>query len=211
MIAIVDYQAGNLTSVSRALRFLHLDCQITSDDEVLRRASHIIFPGVGAAGEAMANLKQTGLDRMIVELARSGKPMLGICLGTQIIFDYSEENETPCLGIIPGKVKRFSDDMAHAERRLKIPHMGWNSVAFRSNHPVFRGIPEEAEFYFVHSFFPLPKREENILGQTEYGIEFASAVGADNVVAVQFHPEKSGKPGLALLENFCNWRGTDVE
>ncbi len=200
-----------MTSVSRALRFLHLDCQITSDDEVLRRASHIIFPGVGAAGEAMANLKQTGLDRMIVQLAQSGKPMLGICLGTQIIFDYSEENDTPCLGIIAGKVTRFPVDMAHDDRGLKIPHMGWNSVAFRGNHPVFRGIPKEAEFYFVHSFFPLPEREENILGRTEYGINFASAVGADNVVAVQFHPEKSGKPGLALLENFCHWKGTDVE
>ncbi|SEM61909.1 imidazole glycerol phosphate synthase subunit hisH [Syntrophus gentianae] len=211
MIAIIDYQAGNLTSVYRALRWLKQDCQITRDYEVLNSASHIIFPGVGAAGEAMAHLRQTGLDGVIVRLAQEGKPLLGICLGTQIIFDYSEENDTPCLGILPGEVKRFPDDMAYDGLRLKIPHMGWNSVSFRGDHPVFRGIPANAEFYFVHSFFPQPKRKENVLGTTSYGIEFSSAVGSENVVAVQFHPEKSGKPGLMLLENFCRWRGTDAE
>ncbi len=211
MIAIIDYQAGNLTSVYRALRWLKQDCQITRDDEVLDSASHIIFPGVGAAGEAMAHLKQTGLDRVIVRLAQEGKPLLGICLGTQIIFDYSEENDTSCLGILLGEVKRFPDDMVYDGLRLKIPHMGWNSVSFRGDHPVFRGIPANAEFYFVHSFFPQPKRKENVLGTTSYGIEFSSAVGSKNVVAVQFHPEKSGKPGLILLENFCRWRGTDAE
>ncbi|OPY90001.1 MAG: Imidazole glycerol phosphate synthase subunit HisH 1 [Syntrophus sp. PtaU1.Bin208] len=211
MIAIIDYQAGNLTSVYRALRWLKQDCQITRADEVLDGASHIIFPGVGAAGEAMAHLRQTGLDKTIVRLAREGKPLLGICLGTQIIFDYSEENDTPCLGILPGEVKRFPDDLAYDGMRLKIPHMGWNSVSFRGDHPVFRGIPTNAEFYFVHSFFPRPKREENVLGTTSYGIDFSSAVGSKNVVAVQFHPEKSGRPGLMLLENFCRWRGTDAE
>jgi imidazole glycerol-phosphate synthase subunit HisH len=211
MIAIIDYQAGNLTSVFRALRYLNQDCQITNDYEVLQHASHVIFPGVGAAGEAMSNLRQTGLDKLIAQLAQAGKPILGICLGTQIIFDYSEENDTPCLGIIPGKVKHFPANMIYDDMKLKIPHMGWNSVSFQKSHPVFQGIPENAEFYFVHSFFPVPDHEENILGLTSYGIEFPSAVAANNVVAVQFHPEKSGKPGLAILNNFCAWRGTDVE
>ncbi len=211
MIAIIDYQAGNLTSVFRALSFLKQDCQITRDYKVLCSASRIIFPGVGAAGEAMSNLRQTGLDKIIFQLVQEGKPVLGICLGTQIIFDYSEENDTPCLGIIPGKVIHFPENMICDERKLKIPHMGWNSVSLRRSHPVFRGIPGQAEFYFVHSFFPMPEQEENILGQTRYGIEFPSAVVADNVIAVQFHPEKSGKPGLAILENFCRWKGTDAE
>ncbi|OPY14305.1 MAG: Imidazole glycerol phosphate synthase subunit HisH 1 [Syntrophus sp. PtaB.Bin001] len=211
MIAIIDYQAGNLTSVYRALQFLKQDCQITDNYEVLRRASHIIFPGVGAAGDAMSHLRRTGLDKIIVQLVQIGKPVLGICLGTQIIFDYSEENDTSCLGIIPGKVKRFPDNIFCNDLKLKIPHMGWNSVSFRRNHPVFTGVPKEAEFYFVHSFFPMPDYEENILGLTDYGIDFPSAVVAKNVIAVQFHPEKSGKPGLTILENFCKWRGTDVE
>ncbi|MDY0188322.1 MAG: imidazole glycerol phosphate synthase subunit HisH [Syntrophus sp. (in: bacteria)] len=137
--------------------------------------------------------------------------MLGICLGTQIIFDFSEENATHCLGILPGTVKRFPEDMTGSGAPLKIPHMGWNSVSFRTNHPVFHGIPDHAEFYFVHSFFPRPDSDEYVLGTTSYGIEFPSAVGAGNVVAVQFHPEKSGRPGLAILENFCGWRGTDAE
>jgi imidazole glycerol-phosphate synthase subunit HisH len=211
MIAIIDYQAGNLTSVYRALKWLKQDCQITHDYEVLRTASHIVFPGVGAAGEAMSHLRQTGLDRVIVRLAQEGKPVLGICLGTQIIFDYSEENDTTCLGILPGRVNRFPEDLVDDDCQLKIPHMGWNSVIFRGEHPVFRGIPEKAEFYFVHSFYPQPNREENVLGTTSYGIEFPSAVGAENVLAVQFHPEKSGKPGLVLLDNFCRWRGTNAE
>jgi len=211
MIAIIDYQAGNLTSVYRALKRLSQECEITSDYEVLRNASHIVFPGVGAAGEAMSHLRQTGLDRIIVRLAREGKPVLGICLGTQVILDYSEENDTTCLGILPGTVKRFPEDMVNNDFKLKIPHMGWNSVSFRGDHPVFRGIPENAEFYFVHSFYPQPNREEYVLGTTSYGIEFPSAVGAENVLAVQFHPEKSGNPGLVLLDNFCRWRGTNAE
>jgi glutamine amidotransferase len=211
MIAIIDYQAGNLTSVFRALKWLKQECVVTKDYETLCSASHVIFPGVGAAGDAMFHLKRTGLDRVIIQLAREGKPLLGICLGTQIIFDFSEENTTPCLGILPGTVKRFPEDLMSSGALLKIPHMGWNSVSFRTNHPVFRGISDHAEFYFVHSFFPRPDSEEYVLGTTSYGIEFPSAVGAANVVAVQFHTEKSGRPGLAILENFCGWRGTDAE
>jgi len=211
MIGIVDYRAGNLTSVARALHYLGEECRITDDPELLSRCSHIIFPGVGAAGEAMANLRLSKLDERIRQWIAEGKPTLGICLGTQVIFDYSEENDTACLGIVPGRVKRFPADLAEGGRRLKIPHMGWNRVALAREHAVFREIPEEAEFYFVHSYYPAPAEEKWIIGRTDYGQPFCSAVARENLVALQFHPEKSGRPGLKILANFCRWGGTDAE
>ena len=211
MIGIVDYRAGNLTSVARALHYLGEECRITDDPELLARCSHIIFPGVGAAGEAMANLRRGKLDERIRQWIAEGKPTLGICLGTQVIFDYSEENDTPCLGIVPGRVRRFPADLAEGGRRLKIPHMGWNRVEFAREHAVFREIPEEAEFYFVHSYYPAPAEEQWIIGRTDYGQPFCSAVARENLVALQFHPEKSGRPGLKILANFCRWGGTDAE
>src|SRR5574340_717696 len=207
MIGIVDYRAGNLTSVARALEFLREPCIITNDPRVLSDASHIIFPGVGAAGAAMANLRESGLDLQLKKWVREEKPVLGICLGTQVIFGHSEEDDTPCLGIVPGSVRRFPADLRAEGRRLKIPHMGWNRVEFRQGHPVFAGIPEAAEFYFVHAYYPAPADEGWIAGRTDYGIRFCAAVAKDNLVAVQFHPEKSGRPGLALLANFCRWGG----
>jgi glutamine amidotransferase len=211
MIGIVDYRAGNLTSVARALKYLGEPCQISNDPEILSQASHIIFPGVGAAGEAMINLRQTNLDKWIMKWVKKGKPVLGICLGTQVIFEYSEENETKCLGIIPGVVKRFPDDLQEDCMPLKIPHMGWNNVAFQKDHPVFRGIPGEAQFYFVHSYYPAPVDDRLVIGWTDYGMLFCAAVARGNLVAVQFHPEKSGKPGLQILANFCRWGGQDAE
>jgi glutamine amidotransferase len=211
MIGIVDYRAGNLTSVARALSYLGEDCRITDDPEMLAGSSHIIFPGVGAAGEAMANLCQRKLDYWIRKWVDDGVPLLGICLGTQVIFAYSEENDTTCLGIVPGTVKRFSEVIEQDGRPLKIPHMGWNQVSFTREHPVFREIPAEAEFYFVHSYYPAPADDRWIIGQTEYGISFCSAVAHRNLVAVQFHPEKSGRPGLKILANFCRWGGGDAE
>jgi glutamine amidotransferase len=191
MIGIIDYQAGNLTSVARAVLYLGEPCRVSDDPKVLEQASHIIFPGVGAAGEAMANLRQTHLDRWIPEWVDQGKPILGICLGTQVIFEYSEENDTQCLGIIPGAVKRFPKDLQENCMPLKIPHMGWNHVAFQKDHPVFRDIPDEAQFY--------------------YGQLFCAALARRNLVAVQFHPEKSGRPGLRILANFCRWGGEDAK
>src|SRR5574340_390729 len=138
MIAIVDYRAGNITSVAQALKYLGEPCEVTADPAVLRKASHIIFPGVGAAGEAMANLGRTKLGETIKEEVGAGKPLLGICLGTQIIFAYSEENDTACLGIVPGRVRRFPPDLQEGDRLLKIPHMGWNQVDFCREHPVDR-------------------------------------------------------------------------
>jgi imidazole glycerol-phosphate synthase subunit HisH len=207
MIGIVDYRAGNLTSVARALKYLNEPCIVTDDAGALDDASHIIFPGVGAAGAAMANLRERGLDVRLRKWVAQGKPVLGICLGTQVIFEHSEEDDADCLGIVPGSVRRFPPDLRAGGQRLKIPHMGWNSVAFRGDHPVFSGIPEAAEFYFVHSYYPAPSEEGWAAGWTEYGIRFCSAVARANLVAVQFHPEKSGRPGLTILANFCRWGG----
>ncbi len=207
MIAIIDYKAGNLTSVARALQNIGKDYLITDQTEKLDAASHVIFPGVGAAGEAMVYLRQKKLDVWLKDWVKTGKPLMGICLGTQIIFDYSEENDTPCIGLVSGSTKRFPDGMQSEGRLLKIPHMGWNSVQFRHSHPVFKDIPAEAEFYFVHSYYPAPSRDTVVLGVTDYGIEFCSVLAEKNLVAMQFHPEKSGRPGLQILRNFCNWRG----
>ncbi|HBH86499.1 MAG TPA: imidazole glycerol phosphate synthase subunit HisH [Syntrophaceae bacterium] len=211
MIGIVDYRAGNLTSVARALNYLEEPCRISDDPGVLEQASHIIFPGVGAAGEAMANLKKSRLDQWIREWVQQGKPIMGICLGTQVIFEYSEENDTQCLGIIPGAVKRFPQNIRQNGEQLKIPHMGWNHVTFQKDHPVFRGLPEGSEFYFVHSYYPSPDDDKWIIGLTDYGQLFCSVVAHRNLVATQFHPEKSGRPGLQILINFCRWEGQDAE
>ena len=210
MIGIIDYGAGNLTSVARALRHLGEDCRITDDPKILSQASHIIFPGVGAAGEAMANLRARKLDDWIRKWFDDGIPLLGICLGTQVIFTYSEENATTCLDIVPGSVRRFPV-LEQDGRFLKIPHMGWNQVNFTREHPVFREVPAAAEFYFVHSYYPDPAEDRWVIGRTEYGPTFCSAVASKNLVAVQFHPEKSGRPGLKILANFCRWGGRDAE
>ena len=206
MIAIIDYDAGNLASVARAVSHLGYANVITRNIEEIRSADRIIFPGVGAAGSAMTSLKRLGIDAVLHEAFNRGKPMLGICLGTQIIMGYSEENQTPCLGIIPGIVKAFPQDLRDANRnRLKIPQMGWNSVQSVKEHPVLAGLKETEEFYFVHGFYPEPAHSDHIVGTTHYGIQFASIVGYRNILATQFHLEKSGRPGLALLNNFCQW------
>lgn len=208
MIAILDYRAGNLTSVERALNYLGFPCQITDSSDVIRKAERIIFPGVGAAGKSMENLERLGLDVLLRERLQAGVPVLGICVGLQVLFDYSEENDTRCLGILPGKVRLFPAGMrAKSGELLKIPHMGWNDVTFTGNHPVFENIPKGSEFYFVHSFYPEPAEASKVVGRVDYGITFDTAVADRNLVAVQFHPEKSGPPGLQILRNFCQWNG----
>jgi glutamine amidotransferase len=156
----------------------------------------------------MADLKEMRLDRVLIDSFREGKPILGICLGTQIIMEWSEENQTECLGLIQGRVDRFPADLSDGHgSRLKVPHMGWNRVAFRKIHPVVQGIDPESEFYFVHSYYPNPSDPDQVLGETSHGILFASVLSNKNLVAVQFHPEKSGRAGLAVLSNFCEWNG----
>ncbi len=206
MIGIIDYQAGNLTSVARALTYLGYECIISSDISELKKAERIIFPGVGAAKSAMESLRRFGLDQFLKEAFREGKPILGICLGTQIIFEESEEDGgTETLGLLKGKVVRFSEPLIWNGEKLKIPQMGWNRVRWIKNHPVFKDLDPEYEYYFVHSYYPQPADSEVICGITFYGIEFPSAVAYQNLVAVQFHPEKSGKPGLKILKQFCEW------
>ena len=206
MIAIIDYDAGNLTSVLRAVNFLGAKCQVTRDLNSISRADRIIFPGVGAAGSAMESLGRYGLDKALKEAFSAGKPILGICLGTQVILSYSEENDTPCLGLVPGRVTAFSQNMVSGGLRLKVPHMGWNSVKATKPHPVLSGIRDELLFYFVHSYYPRPENPEHTLAETVYGEPFASVIGVKNLIATQFHPEKSGEPGLALLRNFISWQ-----
>jgi glutamine amidotransferase len=207
MIAIIDYKAGNITSVARALQSIGEPYFISDDITKLKEADHIIFPGVGAAGDAMSNLKSKDIDGWLRKWIKEGKPLMGICLGTQIILDCSEENDTKCVGIIEGTTKRFPENLSSNGGNLKIPHMGWNSIQFQREHPVFENIPAEAEFYFVHSYYPAPAEDSVILGVTDYGIKFCSVLAVNNLVAMQFHPEKSGRPGLQILKNFCNWRG----
>ncbi len=210
MIAIIDYKAGNLGSIARAINYLGFDCRITHDLKEISGADRLIFPGVGSAGQAMQDLKRTGLAQAIYDLYASGKPFLGICLGTQIILEESEENQTTCLGLLPGKVKHFPTPLLSDDgRNLKVPHMGWNQVKPKRLHPVFRSIDPESEFYFVHSYFPSPAGRETIIGTTDHGITFTSVLGEKNLIAVQFHPEKSGPPGLTILKNFCLWDGKD--
>jgi glutamine amidotransferase len=211
VISIIDYRAGNLTSVARALHHLGEPCEITGDPRKLQKAKRIIFPGVGAAGEAMVNLRSAGLDRCLRDLFQEGKPILGICLGTQIIFEFSEEDDARCLGLVPGRVKRFPAGLRENGKPLKIPHMGWNRVDFVGNHPVFRGLPADSEFYFVHSYYPSPADERFVAGWSDYGIRFCAAVADRNLVAVQFHAEKSGRFGLQILKNFCRWEGKDAQ
>jgi glutamine amidotransferase len=207
MIAIIDYNAGNITSVARALQNIGQEFVITDDTKKLDAASHVIFPGVGAAGEAMTYLRQNKLDAWLKLCFQSGKPIMGICLGTQIILDDSEENDTNCIGLVSGLTKRFPDHLTSDGQALKIPHMGWNSVTFRRKHPVFENLAPEAEFYFVHSYYPSPEDNAAVLGTTDYGMTFCSVLAVKNLVAMQFHPEKSGRPGLQILKNFCAWRG----
>ncbi len=211
MIAIINYEAGNLTSVERALRSLGADCKITQDAAEIAAADRVIFPGVGAAGSATESLRRLGLDLALRQALSAGKPVMGICLGTQIIFESSEEDNATCLGLLPGKTVKFLGSLTDEDgRAIKIPHMGWNRVSFRRPHPVFAGVPGEAEFYFVHSYHPAPANPDDIIGVTGYGHEFASVVARNNLVAMQFHPEKSGRPGLRILRNFTAWDGKEA-
>ncbi|MDO8472753.1 MAG: imidazole glycerol phosphate synthase subunit HisH [Dehalococcoidia bacterium] len=199
MVCIIDYGAGNLSSVVKAMRRLGAAPLVSSDPSKVKSARVLVLPGVGAAGDAMGRLRDLGLDRVIVDSLGRGVPFLGICLGMQVLLASSEENGGQnCLGVVSGTVKRLPAG-------LKVPHMGWNQVRQQVSHPLFEGIQDSSDFYFVHSFYPDPQDRGVLAGETEYGVAFCSMLVMDNIVATQFHPEKSGSQGLRLLENFLKF------
>lgn len=206
MLAIIDYKAGNQTSVARAFDSLGIQNLVTADPADAAKAEGIVFPGVGAAGQAMQAIRQAGIDRLLADSVASGKPVLGICLGCQILLDKSEENDASLLGIVPGICRRFAPDMKEAgeDKSLVVPHMGWNTAVPDRKNRLFAGIDPDSEFYFVHSYYTIPA-PEYVLAKTRYGISFCSAYGRDGLWATQFHPEKSGAPGLRLLRNFYDY------
>ncbi|MGH7949753.1 MAG: imidazole glycerol phosphate synthase subunit HisH [Candidatus Binataceae bacterium] len=202
MIAIVDYKAGNLTSVARALERLGHAAEITDRPERIRTADRVILPGVGAAGATMENLRALGLvDVLRDDIGAAGKPFLGICIGIQVLLDRSEEDSAACLGIIPGRVVRYPRSVDG--RPLKVPQIGWNRVRQLRPHPVFAGVPDNTHFYFVNSYYPVLEDRSVTIATSDYGVQFTAAIARDNVLATQFHLEKSGAAGLRLLDNFC--------
>ena len=203
MTLILDYEAGNLASVKRACAHVGMAAEYCADPDQLRRAERVIFPGVGAAGSAMQSLRARGLDEALREVINSGAPVLGICLGMQVSLTHSEENDTATLDLIPGVVRRFAFDQPD----LKVPHMGWNAVRIVQEHPVLADIQPGDEFYFVHSYFPKPQDSKAVLAVTDYEGDFTCAIGKDNYIGTQFHPEKSAQVGLRLLANFATWNG----
>lgn len=201
MTGIIDYKAGNIRSVELALRTLGVNYRISDTPEELEGADRLIFPGVGEAKYAMKNLKERGFDAFLHQWASSGKPLLGVCLGSQIIFEYSEEGDTPCLALVPGAVRRFPDHFR--EHGLKIPHMGWNNVTFTNGGSrLFDGIQEGTDFYFVHSYYVDPIDRSIISATVDYGMEVPCGIRHGAIEAFQFHPEKSAMGGLRILANF---------
>ncbi len=199
MIAIIDYGAGNLQSVKKALDFIGADSVITDSPEIIEKSDRILLPGVGSFGDAMHSMQEKNLVETVKNSAQSGKPFLGICLGLQLLFEESEESpNVQGLGIFKGKIKRFPDNMG-----LKIPHIGWNSLNIKQHGGIFKDIPENAYVYFVHSYYLEAEDESDVATVTNYGIDFHSAALRGNISATQFHPEKSGDVGLKILRNFA--------
>ncbi|MDE0683359.1 MAG: imidazole glycerol phosphate synthase subunit HisH [Candidatus Poribacteria bacterium] len=210
MIAIIDYDAGNLTSVARALTHLGYKNEITSAAETILAADRVIFPGVGAAKATMQTLQKRGLNQVLTDFYRTGRPMLGICIGIQILFEHSEEEDAKCLGLLPGYVQKYPQtypiiDTEKKTETLKVPQIGWNEVHQTQSHPIFKDVPNPAHFYFVNSYYPVPAAEDIVIGKTQYGLEFCSAIAHDNLIATQFHLEKSGRVGLKMLNNFLKF------
>ena len=201
MIAIIDYGAGNLRSVTNALVKLGYQPKVTRDPEDVLNAAAVIFPGVGAAADAMQSLRNSGLDEAIREVIRENQPLFAVCVGMQVLLSSTEEGGwNECLGIIPGTVRRLPAG-------LKVPHIGWNQVKQMARHPIFEDIPDESNFYFVHSYYAEPEDPTVITGTTEYGVTLCSVLIKDNLVATQFHPEKSGTIGLRMYANFLKMAG----
>ena len=210
-VAVVDYGMGNLRSVSQAV--LHvaqgsgLDVIVTAQPEQVRAAERVVLPGQGAMRDCMRELAESGLQQAVVEAAQT-KPLMGVCVGMQMLLEHSEEQDTPGLGLIKGRVRRFALEGARQPdgSRYKVPQMGWNRVRQVQPHPMWAGVPDEAWFYFVHSFYAEPSEAHHSAGVTDYGAPFTSALARDNIFATQFHPEKSAVDGLMLYRNFLAWK-----
>jgi imidazole glycerol-phosphate synthase subunit HisH len=203
MIAVIDYGAGNLRSAVRALQHVGADLEVTDDPAVIAAAHAVVLPGVGATRDTMQELSRRGLTGVIPQVIQSGRPFLGICVGMQVLAETSEEfGDHACLGVVPGRVRRFPEGIG------KVPQIGWNQVQLGdSSHPLLAGIPDRTDFYFVHSYFVDTSDDQLVAGRTEYGVAFPAIFARDNLMATQFHPEKSGRWGLALLENFVRLVG----
>jgi len=196
-LAIIDYGVGNLRSVEKAFTATGCEAVVSSDERVLRSAERLVLPGVGAFGSCMKALRQRGFDSLVKERAAAGTPLLGICVGMQMLFELSEEfGTTEGLGLLPGRVRRFETD-------LVVPQVGWNRIRQKQKHALFEGVADGSFCYFVHSFHCEPRNADSIVGETEYGVKYASVVARNNICGVQFHPEKSQHVGLQMLRNFC--------
>lgn len=214
-VAVIDYGMGNLHSVAKALE--HVSQQetilVTADADTILNADRVVLPGVGAIRDCVGEIRRLGLDQVVRQVVQSGKPLLGVCVGMQVLMDFSEENNgVDCLGVFPGQVKFFGAELRDPVKgdKLKIPHMGWNQVHQTIDHPLWHNIAQDARFYFVHSYYTEPANPDLIAASTTYGFPFTSAVTRDNVFAVQFHPEKSQHAGLQLYANFLQWQGQNL-
>ena len=203
-LAVIDYESGNLRSVGKALERAGAQPVVTSDPKMLLEADAAILPGVGSGDAAMRALQKRGLVEPIREFVASGKPFMGVCLGLQLLMDGTDEGDAQCLGIVPGRTRQLPPG-------LKVPHMGWNQVQFSARHPVFEGVASDAHFYFVHSYYADPEDKSLVAGVTEYGVPFCSVLIRDNLVATQFHPEKSSTLGLKIYQNFVAYAGAAVK
>ncbi|MDG9671388.1 imidazole glycerol phosphate synthase subunit HisH [Hahella sp. CR1] len=209
-IAVIDYGMGNLHSVSKALQHVAPDARVlvTADPKIIAEADRVLVPGVGAMRDCMGEIVRLGFDRIILDAVASGRPMLGVCVGMQVLLQRSEENNgVDCLKVFPGDVKFFGYGLTENGERLKVPHMGWNEVKQTVDHPMWDGIADNDRFYFVHSYYAAGDHPEVVAGTCRYGVDFAAAIARDNIFAAQFHPEKSQHAGLQLLKNFTRWNG----
>ncbi len=207
-IIVIDYGMGNLRSVAQALRFVAPDAEVKISNSVtdLQNADRLVLPGQGAMPDCMRSLRESGLQEALLTAVQT-KPLLGVCVGEQMLFDWSEEGDTPGLGLLPGKVRKFQlhDQLQEDGSRYKVPQMGWNRVQQTTSHPLWDGIANDSYFYFVHSYYAVPDHVADTAGQTHYGAPFTCAVAKDNIFATQFHPEKSAAAGLQLYKNFTRW------
>lgn len=205
MVGIIDYNAGNITSVERALKSLNISFILSKNPQNLADCDKIIFPGVGEANYAMTQLKALGFDKFILNCKKKNIPILGICLGSHIIFDFSQEGSTKCLGLLKGQIKYlYSIDKNLKQKGFKVPHMGWNNLEIKKNCAILKDVPQNSDFYFVHSYVICPENDDVTVAVADYGIKIPAVIQKENIFACQFHPEKSGNPGLKILQNFCN-------